>query len=149
MAFIAVAAVEFGAIRALSDYQFRALALTGFRQPPSNVLAALILGALPMANVLVIGLLIGRWRPGSRPFLWGFEAFGAAALAFYIAGMSLFTRELFEPFLEWNRPLLQSRFYLGPASALIKYFLLGAMLVLPQVAFGMIGGCLSHRLRRP
>ena len=50
----------------------------------------LLLGALPMANVLAVGILIGQRRPGSRPFLLGFEAFGAMALALYIALVSFF-----------------------------------------------------------
>ena len=33
-------------------------------------------GALPMANVLAVGLLIAQQRPGSRPFMLGFGAFG-------------------------------------------------------------------------
>ena len=41
-----------------------------------------VLGALPMANVLAVGLLIGLRRRGSRPFLLGFEAFGAMASGF-------------------------------------------------------------------
>jgi hypothetical protein len=44
----------------------------------------LVFGALPMANVLVVGLLAARHRPATRPYLLGFEAFGATALAIYI-----------------------------------------------------------------
>ena len=53
-------------------------------------MSLLILGALPMANVLAVGILIGQRRPGSRPFLLGFEAFGAMALALYVALASFF-----------------------------------------------------------
>jgi hypothetical protein len=42
----------------------------------SLMIGALALGAIPMANVLAVGLLIGVWRRGRRPFLWGFETFG-------------------------------------------------------------------------
>ena len=45
---------------------------------------SLVVGALPMANVLVAGLLIARQRPRSRPFLLGFEVFSAIALALYV-----------------------------------------------------------------
>ena len=49
-----------------------------------------------MANVLAVGILIGQQRPGSRPFLLGFEAFGAMALAFYVALVSFFP-DSYEP----------------------------------------------------
>jgi hypothetical protein len=45
----------------------------------------LLLGALPMANVLAVGILVGQQRPGSRQFLLGFEAFGAMAMVSYAA----------------------------------------------------------------
>ena len=46
-----------------------------------------------MANVLVVGMLVAQRRPGSRPFLLGFEAFGAMALALYIALADSLPRE--------------------------------------------------------
>ena len=51
----------------------------------------LILGALPMANVLAVGLLVGLRRPESSPALPGFVTFGAMALALYVALTLLFT----------------------------------------------------------
>ena len=72
MVAVAIAAFDFAAIRALVD-------------SPSPAGDELLFGALPMANVLVAGLLIGRQRPHSRPFFVGFELFGAIALASYIA----------------------------------------------------------------
>jgi hypothetical protein len=39
---------------------------------------------LPLANVLIVGIMIARQRVRSRPFLLGFEVFGAIALALYI-----------------------------------------------------------------
>jgi hypothetical protein len=44
-----------------------------------------------MANVLAVGILVGQQSPRSRPFLLGFEAFGAMALAFYVALVSFCT----------------------------------------------------------
>ena len=72
MVAVAFAALDFVAIRAFVD-------------SPSPVSENLLFGALPMANVLAVGLLIARQRPESRPFLLGFEIFGATALASYIA----------------------------------------------------------------
>ena len=54
----------------------------------------LVLGALPMANVLPVGLLIGQRRPENRPFRLGFVSFGAMALALYVAMTSSFPREI-------------------------------------------------------
>ena len=72
MVFVAVAALDFAAIRALVS---------------SNSLVAglLLVGALPMANVLAVGLLVAQRWPRSRPFLLGFEVFGAMGLTLYVA----------------------------------------------------------------
>jgi hypothetical protein len=61
---IAIAACDFTAIRAFLDY-------------PGPFGEELLLGALPMSNVMAIGIMIGRWRPGRRSFLLGFETLGA------------------------------------------------------------------------
>src|SRR5271170_4739864 len=99
MAFVALVAINLWAIRALSNLQFRAYFVGPLlRSQEYPVIGVLILGGLPMAHVLAVGLLLGR-RRGSHPFLLGFEAFGATALALYIAGVSLFTEELVRPFL--------------------------------------------------
>jgi small basic protein len=70
MVAVAIAALDFGAIRAHLD--------------PQSDTAGLVFGALPMANVLLVGLLTAPYRPRSRSYLLGFEAFGAIALALYI-----------------------------------------------------------------
>ena len=69
MVAVAIAALDFAAIRASLDIREAVL---------------FVLGALPMANVLAVGILIAQQRPGSRPFFLGFEAFGAMALALFI-----------------------------------------------------------------
>jgi hypothetical protein len=71
MVVTAIAALNLGAIRAVSDHC-----------GPLGYFVAL--GAVPMANVLALGLLVGWRHPGSRRFLVGFETFGALALAFYV-----------------------------------------------------------------
>jgi hypothetical protein len=81
MVVVAIAALNLVAIRALF----------GFRSLMGELLTV---GALPMANVLAVGLLIGHWRPGNRPFLLGFVAFGAMALATYVAMATCFPREI-------------------------------------------------------
>jgi hypothetical protein len=69
MAVIAIAALNLGAIRAVTDHL----------GPVSSLLAG---GALPMANVMALGLVVGCVHRRSRPFLVGFEVLGALALAF-------------------------------------------------------------------
>jgi hypothetical protein len=81
MLVVAIAALDFVAIRALF----------GFRSLMGELL---ILGALPMANVLAVGLASRQRRPGTRPFLLGFVPFGAMALALYVATATSFPREI-------------------------------------------------------
>jgi hypothetical protein len=138
MVAVAIAALDFAAIRASLDIREAVL---------------LVLGALPMANVLAVGILIAQQRPGSRPFLLGFEAFGAMALALFItaAVASL-------PFDEY----MVIAYYLAPVLRLIQksirqdqplvfvpivLFAYVVMLGWPQVVFALIGGFLSRRFK--
>ncbi len=60
-----------------------------------------------MANLLAIGLLVAYKRPGSRPFVKGFEVFGVIALAAYVCVALLFTEEWIEPYVGFvTKPLL-------------------------------------------
>ena len=72
MLFTAVAAVDLAAIRTVFEH-------------PGPVGFLLATGALPMANLLGFGLMVGCLHRGSRPFLLGFEIVGALALAFYVS----------------------------------------------------------------
>src|SRR5262249_7068797 len=108
------------------------------------VAETLAIGALPMANLLAIGLLIEPGGDRRRRFFLGFEAFGATALALFIAGAILFPDELVRPYLGLViGPFLQTS---GTPSTTIRirilYGLCAAMLVLPQVAFAVVGGIL-------
>ena len=109
MVFVAIAALDFGAIRAVFDRNSRTSYLLG-------------IGALPMANVLVVGLLIGHRRRGSRRFLLGFEAFGAMALAVYVTVASLFTEDLVIPYLRLSYNLLLG--YTNLMEILQSYFVM-------------------------
>jgi hypothetical protein len=138
MVAIAIAALDFAVIRAFFDI------------PEVGIL---VLGALPMANLLAVGILIGQWRPESRPFLLGFEAFGAMALVLFVAVAvaSLFLDnywlktsyltpviERIEKSIGPNRP-----FVFIP----IGLFAMVVMLDWPQVVFALIGGALSRRFK--
>ena len=136
MVAVAVVAFDFAAGRTMVD-------------SGGNVGAFLMLGALPMANILAVSILVGRRRPGSRPFLLGFETFGAMALAVYVASLSMFRGELWVFHLA---PVLRST---AEAVAACPPFVslpvlcstTMVMLLLPQVIFALFGGLLSQQYR--
>jgi hypothetical protein len=141
MVAVAIAAFDFAAIRTL---------LPGH----SNVLddqrgMCLLLGALPMANVLTVGMLIGQRRPGSRPFLLGFEAFGAIALALFVVLAICCPRQVVIPyFAPFVYPVER---FIGPGRPFL-YIPLGGFVVvvvlgLPQLVFALIGGVVSRRFK--
>ena len=138
MVAVAITALDFTAIRAV---------LSG----PSPWGEELLIGALPMLNVLAVGLLIGQQRPGSLPFLLGFELLGAIALASYVALARLFPGPrgpvysyvsiLLDPIVAnigRERPFV----FIPIASSVVV-----VMLGLPQLAFALIGGFLSRRYK--
>jgi hypothetical protein len=128
MAFIAVAAIDFVV----------AMALIGFRTPMDDLL---LLGALPMANVLFIIMLRGRGRPESRPFLPGLEVFGATALVLFVLLASVSPHRVLGTYLG---PMANAvTYYLGPYGDAVRISVLctaaAAMLVVPQLAFAVVG----------
>lgn len=139
MVAVAIAAVDFGAIRVM-------LAPDTFR-----VVIFWVFGALPMANVLVVGLLVARYRPKSRSFLLGFEGLGAIALAVYI----FLPRECTDfagtimSYLDLGPSALGP--YLGTEPSLVVvalyWLLVVVMLAAPQFVFALIGGFLSRRFK--
>jgi hypothetical protein len=135
---VSIAALDCGAIRAGPESD-------------SGAVVLLLLGALPMANVLVVGFLIGQRRPMSRPFLLGFETFGAVASFLYAAFVCLSpdperplgwylgaTVEPMRRLVERNYP---------PFDHPIALICIAAMLGWPQLAFAVIGGFLSRRFK--
>jgi hypothetical protein len=145
MVAVAVAALDFSAIRVCLD-------------APSRWGVGFLLGVLPMVNVLGVGLLISQHRPQARPFLLGFEIFGAMALSLYVALTILLTdpggaSKTYGDLIHWYLMLL-----CGPIEAAIgrdSPVLLGLVIVpvivvmlgWPQVAFALIGGFLSRRFK--
>jgi hypothetical protein len=136
MVFVAIAALNFTAIRAVLDHS----------GPTSELLG---LGVLPMANVLAVGLLIGRWRRGSRPFLLGFETFGAAALALYVVLTSCLRDEVVIPYVNLVVNPLEKIIGRYPPFVIIPiaFAVAAILLVLPQVALALIGGFLFREYR--
>jgi hypothetical protein len=135
MVFVAIAALNFGAIRALLN----------LRSPLNNkTVGVLGLGALPMVNFLVVGALVARWRHGPRTLFWGIEASGAAALALYVAGACLFTEPFLMPYLYLGiGPVARTIGQNWPIVHItIFYCVAVVMLTLPQMTIALIGGFL-------
>jgi hypothetical protein len=155
---VAIAALDFGAIRALADFQdaSRALILRHPRDPVeferivNNRTRAdlLVTGALPMGNLLAVCLLANR-RRRSRPFLRGFEVFGATALAVYIAAASCVTDNQLRPYIDLVHAPLGKSFGPSPtlAYAAVVYLIFVVLLALPQMAFALMGGLIFRRFR--
>ena len=137
MVLTAIAALNLGAMRAVSDH----------RGPVGGMLA---IGALPMANVLAFGLLVGCLHRGSRPFLVGFEVIGTLALAFYITAI------LSPPYRESVPQMIVIGYLwlawdLWPTGAartiprvLIAYSALSLWVTWPQLALAMVGGSFTR-----
>jgi hypothetical protein len=136
MVAVAIAAFDFTLIRRLLDY----------RTPAGDFL---LVGAVPMANVLAIGMLVGQRRPGWRPFLLGFVAFGAMALAVFVAGAIFFTDELVMPYLALVlRPMVTIIGQRPPVVLIPIWFSCAViMLGLPQLAFALLGSFLFRRFK--
>ena len=146
MVLIAIVAINLGAMR-LWCASAGPDAGEGFSRLTNQ---GLVLGGLPMANLLAVVFLVGRRHFASRPFLLGFEVFGAMALGLYVAVATLFTKELLFPYvhaviLPLGKPAGQP---FSPAQLLLHMSYAAAMLGLPQLAVSLIGGflCRSHRI---
>ena len=152
MALVAFTALNFGAMRAMTDLESAIYTAKTQQEYQASVrmlvtTTALKLGALPMANVLAVGLLIGYWRRGSRRFLWGFETFGTATLALFIAIACLYADSLVMPYLRVIEPFVGKGPYSSAMQMVIVYSACAAMLVLPQVVIAAIGGFLTRNFR--
>jgi hypothetical protein len=135
MVAVAIAGLNFGAIRAM---------LAPGMGPTGDLL---VVGALPMVNVLAAGMLIARQRPRSRPFLLGFEAFGTMALALYVVLAISFRREVVMFYVQPVLDPIIRRMGTGPplVSIPVRVSVCVVLLVLPQMALALIGGFVSRR----
>jgi hypothetical protein len=136
MLFVAVAAINFAAVRAA----------LGSRGPTHGLLA---IGALPVASVLAMGLLAGRRRPDRHPFLLGFTTFGAAALALYLFLAIFLAEQTLAPYVSLFLEPLVRIFGPEPSVAFISavWSVAAVMLVSPQLAFAILGGFLSRKYK--
>jgi hypothetical protein len=155
MAFVAFTALNFGAIRVMSDFQtaiYTAKTMDEFEKAVRihRVIDALKFGAIPMANVLAAGFLIGYLRRarGNRRFLWGFEVFGTIALALYIAIACHYADSLLTFCLTLLGPLVKRTGpYMTTMQIVIAYSAWIVMHVLPQLLIAVIGGFLTRNFR--
>jgi hypothetical protein len=139
MVAVAIAGIAFAGIRALLDPRL------------NNTRVMLILGALPVANVLVVGMLIARKDSGSRPFFLGFGVFGALALTIYIVAAT-YSESIDGPLDRYLslvlRPLRNVTWPYGQfVEVATELFVAIVMLVGPQLIFAVIGGLLSRRFK--
>jgi hypothetical protein len=137
MVAVAIAALDFWATRELLDP----------RAPQIGML--LLSGALPTANILAIGLLVAHQRPGNRPFILGFEVFGAFALVLFVILATPIRGELVTdyyllPVLELSQAYVKDRLLIFRLTGI---FVVVVILVVPQVLFALIGGFLSRRFK--
>jgi hypothetical protein len=140
MVIVAIVAIDFGAVRAM-------FTSTGIG---THFIMMLIMGTLPMANVLLAGFLAGHLRGRYTPFLTGFEASGATALVIYLASIWRFSHAIERIFLS---PLLQPMVdnlrrkpHAAPWDIAIIYISGAAILALPQLGFALIGGSHFHTI---
>ena len=139
MAVVAIVVLDFGMMRRWNS-----------DAPGHHTNEVLIVGGLPMANLLAIGLLIVRQRLRSSPFLLGFAVFGAMALGLFVATTILCTGIWFEPYLNLVLdPIMNSLgrpMTLTIAQMLMLCSIVAVMLGLPQLAFAVVGGLLFRML---
>ena len=103
-----------------------------------------LMGALPMANAVAVGLFIGYRRHRCNRFQLGFLAFGSTALGLYVGGLWLYpdmTGLHFRLFTEPHDMLLDT-------IHIVVWDMFPVVLVaLSQVVFAIFGGFLFRNFR--
>ena len=112
-----------------------------------NTIDVLGAGGLPMANVLVVGIVALWLRRAWRPFLGGFVAAGALALALYAVLALSSTESLVMPYLHAVlRPVSEVMPRDWSVLRLATFYCItAAMLGSPQLALAIVGGALARR----
>jgi hypothetical protein len=129
MAVVVIVALAFGAGRALLEWWIF----------PIPFLELVVLGALPMATVLGIGLIPFLRRKRGRSFMLGFEIFGWAALIAFLISAAVATDTIHRGTGSALQPLgLGSPLFLTVAAGI---------LLLPQLALALLGGWLAGKFR--
>ncbi len=141
MAFIGFVAVELAVLRGILRFSSPSFTTTWQVQFVGLACQGLL-------TALAIGVMVACHRRASRPFLVGFEAFGIAALALYIAGVVSYPQELIRFSQTALRPIV-NLFADGPIMSSGAVWLIAGIvegaISLPLLAFAAIGGFLTHR----
>jgi hypothetical protein len=143
MIIIAMVAIDLAARRALFDFKEQ-IRIGAQPLEATRTVNYLMIGGLPMVHILLIDLLIGYHRRRSRAAALGFAAFGAIALATYVA-ITLYWIEAFALYAVVVSPCVETIRALFPSHRLAASYLAGGtFLVLPQFAFALLGGFLAR-----
>jgi hypothetical protein len=148
MGLVAFTALNFGAIQAWSHLRLRHGLGPDGRQVHNinNTFDLLGCGSLPMVDILVVVIVIGRFLPRSRRFVLGFEAFGITALVVFVVSVTLYTEEIIQPGILWVlRSLPRSLYRLNPTiRSSIFYSIAATLVIVPQVTFAIVGGMITR-----
>jgi hypothetical protein len=111
---------------------------------------SMIIGALPMSNVLAVALLLAYRRPGSRSFLLGFLAAGAAALALFLVLTVCCYQSAIAPCLNVVYGVM--RRVVDPGWPVVVLFPITFLIdfvsfILPQLVVALVGGFIFHKCR--
>jgi hypothetical protein len=140
MTWVLILAVDFAAVRFLVTVS----------EVAGRLAVLLLVGALPMANLLAFGLLrLFSRRPatGAKPLFWrGFVVCGAVAFLLFVACAVLATDALFGAVDRITWPFQPRNGVLTPLTALVP---LGALLLLvaPQLIPALFGGWFNRRFK--
>jgi hypothetical protein len=135
MLLVAIIAIDFATLQALLQHNV------------SLAVGRLLIGTVPMASILMAGVIFGLRHPRSRRFFLGFEVFGVIALALwgalgFFSTVSVFDRYSFIMRDIWIR-ILGS--YPAFVPLPIAYVVFLIWMALPQVAFALVGGLAFHK----
>jgi hypothetical protein len=125
MAVIVLVAVDCGIIHEMDSFMRASATMREFAD-------LAMVGLVPMANVLALGLLALRGSAKHRPFLTGFAVFGFGAWFLTIIVCSVASREIHN--------------WIGDSLSVFRGFpplflvLAGAILVVPQLIVAVLGG---------
>ena len=102
-------------------------------------LIMILLGVLPMANLLFLSLLVSLQREGRRHAFWvGFELMGLLVLLIYSASTVHHSQDL--------REMIRGALRLVSTPGSLTFPAAAAVLLLPQVLLAFLGGCLSEHI---
>ncbi|WP_435010666.1 hypothetical protein P12x_001945 [Tundrisphaera lichenicola] len=102
-----------------------------------NQIDLLVRGALPMANILAIGLILGLRRQKIHPSLPGFEAFGVLALALYSISIIYACHHRYLRYGDFVPAILVNQ-------PIVRQVVASIFLVSPQLGFALLGGFLTR-----